>query len=128
MGEYSVTLNSESNIILAQHKGSWTPADSYPFVDEIVIFANSSGVKKVLIDHLDLQLDVGMADLFYRGLDVVTPRTLLLSLKIAMVYDTKNSQNKEFYSFFETVLRNRGLNISVFPGTMNEAINWLLAD
>ena len=128
MGDYSVTLNSESNIIFAVHKGPWTSEDSYPFVDEIIKLASSSGVKKVLIDHRALQLDVSMVDLFYRGLDVVSSKTLILVSKVAMVYGTEINQNKDIYSFFETVLRNRGLNIIVFPGVLDKAIDWLTED
>jgi len=128
MGDYSITLNSESNIIFAVHKGPWTSEDSYPFVDEIIKLAETSCVKKVLIDHRALQLDVNMVDLFYRGLDVASSNTLLLVLKVAMLYTTENSQNKEIYPFFETVLRNRGLNITVFQDVLDEAIDWLTED
>jgi hypothetical protein len=127
MGQYKIFHDHDHDFISIVHEGKWTLESSNELMKLGVEMSEKTGVRKVLIDHRKIQVNLSITEIFERGINAIKMGTHLRFDKTAMVQSSEKGKLAVDYRFLETVLRNRGVNIKIFLGDINAARDWLNA-
>jgi hypothetical protein len=125
--EYTIQIFEDQKLIHARAKGQWDKQTDDAMIREIMGSVPKMGLKKVMLDMRELQFDMSLTTIFQRAQELRDQRveSKSFTVKVAIVYLSKDRQTEDNFSFFETTARNRGLPYRVFKDD-KEAFAWLM--
>ena len=115
-----VEIVKKKDYLLVTVSGIFSPELSMKSIDAMVTAAKKEDCTKILLDCRSLGGEIGVLERFETGRygALTIPRTI----KIALL-GRKDQVSPD--KFFQTVARNRGVNLTVFTEN-DEAIGWLM--
>lgn len=129
MSTLSIRHDPDQHILIVKRTGTFEAQRSMADLDKIIAAMQQKEVYRVLVDHRETELKVDTTDVFEVGYNITHTDAGLLIHKLALLYAyEKNDPKLEHYRFFEAMLVNRGLNVGLFWGDTQPAIEWLLAN
>ncbi|MFC1652409.1 hypothetical protein ACFL3F_01690 [Planctomycetota bacterium] len=119
---WDISILKSEDLVSVKTNGSFDFAQIMQMTKETFNAASENGISKVLGDHLDLDPNVSIFEIFE------IPRELLKEgvkapEKVAVVYDEASSKAKDF-RLFETTARNVGMQTQLFTN-LEDARAWL---
>lgn len=118
--EWTIVLNAEHQCIEVVTRGIADKDTSLNMVNAIIHEMQTRQIKKVLIDHRNLENVAGsIMDIYERP--QVLKDSGALGVKIALIVKPEHWGH---FRFFETVCVNQGFSVSIFHD-QKEAIAWL---
>ena len=116
-----VEIVKKRDYLLITVSGTFSPELSMESIDAMVTAAKKEDCKKILLDCRPMDGEIGVLERFETGRygALTIPRTF----KIALLA-RKDQVSPE--KFFQTVARNRGVNLTVFTEN-DEALGWLIS-
>lgn len=120
--EWTITLNDKDRYAEVVTSGIADREGSMKMIQAIATAMSDKDYKKILIDHTNIDTVAGeIVDAYYRPKQLNEIR-LVPGIKVAIVI---KPENREFFSFLETVLVNRGFLFSIHDDKKS-ALEWLL--
>lgn len=128
MSTFSVHYDSRKNLIIADHRGVFTPEKGNQLIQRVIELAEKHDVSRVLIDNRKLTVRLNTTETFERGKFLSSSELLFLTSRIALIYPSKMDEPPFQFDLYEAVTQNRGLNVRFFFGKKKKAMDWLLED
>ena len=124
--DYKIQLTEDLKVVTCITSGEWNHEVDTAMGLDVMKHMAEWKVNKALIDMRELQFELRLTDLFQRAMDLKEQRSEVghLSIKVALVYRSKDKATDEDLIFFENVAQNRGMPYRVFK-EMDAALEWL---
>jgi len=124
--DYKIQLTEDPKVVTCTTSGEWDRKVDNAMGLDIMKHMAEWKANKALIDMRELQFELRVTDLFQRAMDLKEQRREVghLSIKVALVYRSKDKKTDEDFVFFENVAQNRGLPYRAFK-EMDAALEWL---
>lgn len=121
--EYQVIVDKNLGIIRSTSIGEWTLAESDRVTRDITRISIKHNIRRVLIDHKKLKIDISRYLAFKR------PAQLKLQIRDipARVAFISPRRKHTLYQFFVLIAQNQGIQFNTFKREQ-DALNWLLED
>jgi hypothetical protein len=118
---YVIETEIKQNYVKLHVSGKQTLENNKELVSRVIEACANNNIRKALVDIRGL---VGQPGTFsdYELASIAAKDALGLIQRVALIY---RRESHEFTSFFETTIRNRGINLLAFLDE-NEALKWLL--
>lgn len=126
MSTFSVHYDSQKRLIIADHRGVFSPEKGNQLIQRIVELAQKHEVSRVLIDNRKLIVRLSTTETFERGKFLSSSELLFLVSRIALIYPKDMDEPPFQFDLYEAVTQNRGLNVRFFFGKKKKALDWLL--
>lgn len=126
MSKFSVHYDPKRRLILADHRGVFTPEKGNQLIQRIIELAEKHDASRVLIDNRKLVVRLSTTKTFERGKFLSTSELLFLVSRLALIYPADMDEPPFQFDLYEAVTQNRGLNARFFFGNKNKAIKWLM--
>jgi hypothetical protein len=120
--EWKIVINEEHKFVEVITSGIADKDSSLNMANDIMNIMQTNRIKKVLIDHSNLEGVNGSAFDVYERPQSLKEGGTTSGIKIA---DVVKPEHAEHFKFFETVCRNQGLQVSIFQNK-EKALFWLL--
>ena len=120
--EWDIVINEEHQYCEVITRGVADKDSSLNMVKSIINEMKSKNIKKVLIDHRNLERVVGSIMEIYERPKLIKDSGADLGVKIALII---KPEHLEHFRFFETVCINQGFLISIFQDK-EKAMSWLI--
>ena len=122
MGEWKFRELAKPRALLVTVRGVMTPEETFRMASEVLAEASRLGITRFLVDEREIRPDATTVEIY------AMPHTLQdiglrAQHRVAIIYPPADAGSKEM-RFFETVARNQGLQVSLFPH-IPEALEWL---
>lgn len=119
MGDYVVRYDSEDALLVVELRGEFDAHVLSASTAAMVKELPRSGCQRILMDHRNALPHLSVVEQFKRP-EVAAGLGVPKTCSLALVY----REDHELYRFIETVGRNRGFRVRIFP-TIEEAVEWL---
>ena len=117
---YTITTEIKQGYVKLAASGEQTLEGNKELVFRVLEACTENNVTKVLVDIRGLVGQPGVVS-DYELAGIAAQEALGLLQKVALLY---RQESHEYTVFFETAVRNRGINLLAFPDE-REAIQWL---
>ena len=117
---YTITTEIKQGYVKLAASGEQTLEGNKELVFRVLEACTENNVTKVLVDIRGLVGQPGVVS-DYELAGIAAQEALGLLQKVALLY---RQESHEYTTFFETAVRNRGINLLAFPDE-GEAIQWL---
>lgn len=125
MSTFSVYYDPKKRLILADHRGVFTPEKGNQLIQRVIELAQKHDVSRVLIDNRKLIVRLSTTETFERGKFLTSSELLFLVSRIALIYPAEMDELPFQFDLYEAVTQNRGLNVRFFFGEKKKAVEWL---
>ncbi len=118
--KWKISIIENKTVALIESEGIMTVDSINQLAKETKGFVNKNGLKKIIVDHRKVTLNLTFMELYERPVEL-NKTGELRSVRIAEIIPEKH---KKEFKFFETVTRNRGYQIMTFDD-FDSALKWL---